>query len=295
MLRKAVVMVGVVVGVLGFCCMSYGADLDKGLGFYAPFDGSMNAKISGGIESPQKAIQVKYEEGINGKGAVINGMDKLVYKAEEGYFSFERGTISFWVKANYDNAGFVETVKKHESTQGGYFSQMFIKAAATNANWKKLPLTLRLVQTGGKRFQANACTYPSIQHYKSASLGLEKGKWVNLLYTWDVDEENIEFYVDGKKVKSKISQKSGISMSWEMPDEKIDYSMCEITISGASIYAVRGGKTIYARKRKKLQEMLADILPDDFTYTIDELRIYTRVLNDDEVKELVMSRGGTII
>ena len=139
MFKKVVVMVGMVLGIWGFCGLGYGADLDKGLGFYLPFDNSLDAKVSGGIESPQKAPEVKYEKGVKGEGVVINALDKLIYNAEDGYFSFERGTISLWIKANYDNAGFVETVKKHESTEGkGYFSQKFIRAASTPSNWKKL-------------------------------------------------------------------------------------------------------------------------------------------------------------
>ena len=290
MLKKAVVMVGMAVGVLGFCCMSYGTDLDKGLSFYLPFDKSLDAKVAGGIESPQKAPEVEYEKGVKGEGVVINGMGKLIYNTKDGYFSFERGTMSFWVKANYDNAGFVETVKKHDSTQEkGYFSQQFIRAAAARGYREKCRLASGLVQTGGKRFVANLFTYPQIQHYKAGKFGLEKGKWVNLLYTWSVDEENIELYIDGKRVEAAIEPKRN-DMNWELPDE-IDYSMCQISFSGAFIHNPR---RISTNKKKKLEEILADILPDNFTHTMDELRIYNRVLTEEEIEELSSEKSPII-
>ncbi len=273
MLRKVVVLVSVVVGVLGLGCFAHGGDPDEGLTFYLPFDNSLDAKVPGGIETPQKAPEVQYEEGVKGKAVVINGVDKLTYKVKEGYFLFEEGTISIWVKSNYDNAAFRKEVSEDIKTQGWYFAQSFIEAS----DWWRAKLALYLCQTGKDSFQANVYTYPLIQHLKTTKLFLEKGKWVNFLYTWHVMDESLDFYIDGKKVKGAVSGLKDSRDLWDMP-EKIRYNLCRIDIGGGSI---QGEKTDAERK-----EILAAILPDNYTHTIDEVRIYDRVLDEEEIEQL---------
>ena len=270
MLRKAVVMVSAIVGVLGFCCLGYSADLDKGLGFYLPFDNSLDAKVSSGVEVPKKAPIVKYEKGVKGDGVVINGMDKLVYPVKKGYLSFEEGTISFWVKANYDNPAFREKVNKNKRTQGWYFTQYFIDVGS----WDKLRCEFYLCQIDSFRFALAVQT----GHYKDANFSsLEKDKWVNFLCTWNTDDENLEFYINGKRTEGRLISKKGFEDFWELPEE-IDYSLCTIMIGGAAFH---GTKTAAERKR-----LSSEFLPKNFTYTIDEFRMYNRVLTEEEIEEL---------
>ena len=222
MFKKAVVTVSVLVGVLGFCCLGYGADLDKGLSFYLSFDNSLDAKVSGGIETPQKAIQIEYEEGVKGKGAVINGMDRLIYKAKKGYFSFEEGTISMWVKPNYDDDAFRGEIDKDRKAKGWYFSQGFVSIYESKVN----KLGLGLSHSNRRKSAANLYTYPTVQHFKFGSVSFEKGKWINFLYTWNALDENIEFYINGERAETQIHGREDF---WDMPEE-IDYSLCRITI-----------------------------------------------------------------
>ena len=285
MLRKAVVTVGVVVGVLGFCCMSYGADLDKGLSFYLPFDNSLKAKVSTGVEAPKKTPIVKYEKGVKGEGVVINGTDRLDYKVKKGYLSFERGTISLWIKANFDDISFREKIgielKRLDSLEekdGKKRTRYYLSYTPLSISSKDR-VGLWISHSQPYDF-AVSVLLPGSHHYKSAHpFELEKDKWINLLYAWDVEEESIEFYVNGKRIETKING----SDFWNMPD-KINYDACTIRINGTQIHG--GAYTILSHNDRR--KLLKEFIPENYTYTIDELRIYNRALSEEDVKELFL-------
>lgn len=273
MLKRSIMLVSMLIGVFRW---TYAEDLEKGLCFYLPFDGNLDAKVSEGIESPQRSVESRYEKGIKGKGLIINGMDKLSYNAKRGYFSFEKGTISLWIKPNYDDVAFREKVDKDIKTQEWYFAQQFFGVG----NWGEVKSSLALSQNVDG-FHSTLYTHPNIQHYKTAKLSLEKDKWINIIYTWDISDKDLELYVNGSKVKTKISQ---LADDWNVPEET-DYAKCTIDIGGGYMVDKREKK----RTADEKNAIWKTILPENFTFTIDEARIYDRVLEENEIKLLYVT------
>ena len=62
MLRRIIGLVSVVVGIWGLSSSGYGADLDKGLTFYLPFEDSLDATVKGGIENPDFQFEISKED-----------------------------------------------------------------------------------------------------------------------------------------------------------------------------------------------------------------------------------------
>lgn len=90
---RMVVSVWLAAGVLAF------GD-DKGLYFYAPFDGSLKALEAGRETTPTNAPAVAYEAGPVGRSVVI-GEEPLCFR-EADDFPLQQGTLAFWVKPHED-------------------------------------------------------------------------------------------------------------------------------------------------------------------------------------------------
>jgi hypothetical protein len=64
--------------------------------FYESFDSFSSIKANGGTYS-----NITLEKGKSGKGVLIQGKGNLVFPAQN-HFNFQKGTIEFWIKPNWD-------------------------------------------------------------------------------------------------------------------------------------------------------------------------------------------------
>ena len=284
MKRVIAASIVLVSGVVLFSGFSYAQE--KGLSFYATFDKTLEARVAGGTEPFHLTVdeEARFEKGVKGEALILNGMDSLTCKTKKGYFSFKKGTISIWIKMNFNGKSFSEKIgeelKKQtfieefaydeEERVGGY--TLFYELISILGNKMGFWISHKHQED---RSAAVVMTYPSILHIKRAGFPFEKDKWVNLLYTWDTEEENLEFYVNGERTEGRIR---GTDI-WDIPED-IDYDACRITINSTYI---GGGGRMTTDQRK---ELLKKLIPDNFTYTIDEARIYDRALSEKEIKGL---------
>jgi len=172
---------------------------DSGLLFYAPFDGNATATIAqDGSATPLVAQNLEFVEGVSGKAVYINISEKASEKASleyaaENCFTSSSGTVSFWVRPNWDG---------YKTSTTEFLSYYFFSAFAPNEKdaknsamkirlWMWNWLRCDLVGTEkNKNFMIN---------WKSGSNWLRsawlRGDWWHIALTWNATD--VKLFVNG--------------------------------------------------------------------------------------------------
>jgi len=278
MLKKIILLISLV---LGFSFYGYGETVEEGLSFYLSFDNNIDAKTESGIMKPKRRYALKklnFEKGVKGEALIMAEADGLHYEIEKSCFSLNKGTISLWVKANYDNPGLMELTDALKKDRRWFFIQPFLRLQCEP---KESRMGLSLIQNY-KGLGAYIRTYPQIAHRRQIKLPLGEGEWTHLLSTWDTEKRSFEVYIDGNRITAEIHEPE--NATWNIPKEKIAHYL--IRICG------RPGIAYYARdltreeKKEIGEEIREELIPEDYTHSIDEVRIYNRVLEKKEIESL---------
>lgn len=96
--------------------------------FSESFDSFESIKANGGTYS-----DISLVEGKSGKGVLIQGKGSLVYPAKD-HFNFQKGTIEFWVKPNWDGRYGLNAVKYILKVIWGNTQGLFIPVYISAAN-----------------------------------------------------------------------------------------------------------------------------------------------------------------
>lgn len=255
-----------VVSIWGFFSTAYGQDLNKGLCFYLPCEQSMEARLTEGTVVPRETIVLSYEKGVKGDGLVIGGLQSLSYRLKNNAVLFKAGTISLWIKPNYDVVKFLAEGKLFSSQHKASFFQNIAGIRSP------VELSARMGFSGGKYFE-EVCTAPkcSRQHARyKYEFFWRKGEWLHMVATWSTELEEMEFYLNGEKTGGRSDPSP-----WNIAESPAQ--------EGATI--MLGGGEFSPRVEEKQP------LPDNFTYTIDEVRIYDRAMEPEDVQELFRTKN----
>jgi len=281
MLKKVILLISLV---LGFSFYSYGETIDDGLVFYACFDGNMKARTETGILRPDtRPAKSSFEKGVKGQALKIKNRYSLYYSLDVKCLPFAKGSASLWMKANYDNTSFREAADKLRKEVGWFWSHHFLKMG----DLSKLKISISFGQDnyilGVSGFGFRVYTYPRIQHRKGIKLPFEQGKWIHFLYTWDVAENSLEFYIDGDRVSAEIKESE--DATWNIP-EKIEAKTSIIKICDQLAINYHGKNLTTEEQKEIRKEFEEELGVEDYTHSIDEVRIYNRVLEKKEIESL---------
>ena len=155
---------------------------DAKLLFYAPFDGSAQAKIARGEAQPLKASGISFVPGVQGQAALVDEKDRLAYSSA-GNLTKDRGSFAFWIKPNWD---FRERISR----------ALFLE---DSPSYEVGSLCLRLWRIGYK--SGNSLCFDirertgNYMHYPIDDWW-EKGEWYQVVGTWD-RKIGMRLYLDG--------------------------------------------------------------------------------------------------
>jgi len=284
MLKKIILLISLV---LGFSFYGYGETVEEGLSFYLSFDNNIDAKTESGIMKPKRRYALKklnFEKGVKGEALIMTEADGLHYEIERSCFSLNKGTISLWVKANYDNPGLMELTDALKEDRGWFFVQDFLRFQCEPRESK---MGLNLIQNY-KGLGAYIRTYPHIGHFRQIKLPLEEGKWTHLLCVWDTEKRSFEVYIDGNKIITEIREPE--NATWDIKEEKIEHYLVRILgRPGINYYA----RDLTREEQKEIREEIREeLIPEGggYNHSIDEVKIYNRVLEEKEIESLSKSK-----
>lgn len=156
-------------------------DLEKGLTFYAPFDGSLEAKVAVGSKKPIKEKDVKLVEGKFGQGADVKGAAQLYYPGGKN-FSMKQGTVAMWFKRN----------------KAWSASSFILFKAVGGADWNRDSLYLMVTE----HEQLRAWVWDSKAEQKMImspnGISYEADKWYHFTATFT--DGAVKMYIDGKEI-----------------------------------------------------------------------------------------------
>ena len=201
------------------------------------------------VKSPERV-----DEGKVGKALKFDGSNMLKVDHHDS-FIMQDFTLMAWVWYTWEDYPPPELGEKPEVRQ-----EIMEKFGAF---WMNIRRDTGLLRVG---FPISPCSNGkyNIGRWDSSNEIPEK-EWTHVAATFDFESKSVEIYIDGEKDEEVVKQFS--LKDWPCP------SIQPLIIGGR-----------YAKKE------ICDKCPDAFFKgKIDEVRIYSRILNSEEIKELMLS------
>ena len=176
---------------------------EKNILFYAPFDGSFDAKMAHGQGSTTSSTQAKLVDGLFGQGALVGNPGSAIRYASNGNFNLDSGTVSMWVKPVGWGKGDTYTrffFSLHGFNEGGQ-SGRGNAGVETDTDFAWLYKFFIYSVTWLSKQSSPQIEYYYIRTASGDSGGVlkydwETDRWAHVLATWSGSQ--LALYVDGK-------------------------------------------------------------------------------------------------
>ena len=233
--------------------------------FYAPFDGSAVAATAKGEAKPLVAKGLEFVDGVKGRGVRLTSVAKstLAY-AEKGNLEQEQGTVSFWAKCEWP---------KNEKQKLSAFGP--VRVMFSNPRTDPRPGTHQLMLWWNNRGLRSDVSDDKDSFRTSSPAWALDGAWHHFAFAWDPN--GMYVYVDG---------------------EALGYGGDANSPLKAAIRREMNGGTYYKfSKRKEYDRFFIGSRDngEQWDGCIDEVRVYSRVLEAREIAALAKEFGAVPI